>query len=73
MLGDDGKTVNQKMTSLMWEDVRERLKQLGVSLSVIFMNLMISFEFFIQKLDLLSTALNHFIVFIFMGVSDDAT
>ena len=40
MLGDDGKTVNQKMTELMWEDVRERLKQLGVSLSVIFMNLL---------------------------------
>eukprot|EP00112_Aurelia_sp_Birch-Aquarium-sp1_P026896 Seg984.10 transcript_id=Seg984.10/GoldUCD/mRNA.D3Y31 product="Histone-lysine N-methyltransferase setd3" protein_id=Seg984.10/GoldUCD/D3Y31 len=30
MLGDDGKTVNQKMTELMWEDVKERIKQLGI-------------------------------------------
>ncbi|XP_065063076.1 ubiquinol-cytochrome-c reductase complex assembly factor 1-like [Rhopilema esculentum] len=29
-LDDDGKTVNQKMAELMWEDIRERINLLGI-------------------------------------------
>ena len=29
-LDEDGKTVNQKMAELMWEDIRERINLLGV-------------------------------------------
>ena len=35
LFGDDGKTVNQKMAECMWEDVRERIKQLGVGNSIL--------------------------------------
>ena len=31
MLDENGKTVNQQIADLMWEDLRERIKELGVS------------------------------------------
>ena len=34
LFGDDGKIANQKMVEFMWEDIRERIKEIGVSRSV---------------------------------------